>query len=158
MKLLNSDKLENFLDKDFSIIIDFKINTIKREQTIVSWRKENDLDCNLGFRIFSNKNGKVFAGFGDCLGFKTFIESFLFLEEEANYNLIWTYNSINQALELWLNGKFSGLNYKIDELIKGDYLHFGCDPYFPSCDLDGEITSVEILDRVLTKEEIESYI
>ena len=110
------------------------------------------MDPMIGLYMDISQEGKIEAGFGDGLGGKSKVKANYI--PRLGYPCIAVWTSKGHDMELWIDGRFAGMGHRFDNLVPGNSLHLGSDSYFPTSNFNGEVYSVEILERVLSKEEI----
>ena len=145
-------ELASFPSGDFTVIVKFNLESYDRTKTIFSWRLEGSVDPMVGLYMDISQEGKIEAGFGDGLGGKSKVRSNYV--PRLGYPCIAVWTSKGQDMELWVDGRYAGLGQRFDDPIDGNKLQLGTDSYFPTSDFNGEIYSVEIMEGVLSSEEI----
>ena len=153
--IYNQDsELADFPSGNFTVIAKFVLESYERTKTVASWRMDDSMNPSVGWYMDISQDGRIEAGFGDGLGGTSKVKSNYV--PRIGYPCIFVWTSEGHDLKLWVDGNLVGLGHRFDNPEKGSRLYLGSDPYFPTCDFNGEIISLEILEGAMSAEEIKN--
>ncbi len=156
MKYESDSQMVSFPSGDFTVIAKFTIESYDRTKTVFSWRDEESMDPSIGWYIDVSQEGKIEAGFGDGLGGKSKVRSSYV--PRIGYPCIIAWVSKGPDMFLYVDHKFAGLGQRFDDAVPGSKLYFGSDPYFPTCNFNGELEFIHVIEGSMEMEAIKDFI
>jgi hypothetical protein len=156
MKLFESQNFENINLDEFTLILDFTVDSNYNRKNLLSWKLKDDFESKDSGFFIGTTNNCIEFGIGSLEREDEFVNTRYVPAQFSNSIIVWVY-------EKEKNSKFFINNVEIadcllPEIVKGDFILFGDDEKYNYFRYESKINSVEILNRALTKEEIESYI